>query len=119
MLASNAKLTRVSTASIEKYGGSSTAPKWEGNIDCYLEQKTGRSNNGQGSELTRKWNVYVPTTLAIDWTVDDVLTILFPRRGRGEDAIYEVPIQAIDIRDDPSMPPEVCTVALAVEPAAP
>jgi hypothetical protein len=96
------------------------AIKWEGSEAVYLEQKTVRTNNGQGSELQRRWTIYTRVSLDIPFIVGDLITISSAPRGYLPGGVAAtVPIQSVDIRDSPDMPDEVCSIALIVEPAAP
>lgn len=120
MLTSNAKLLSVTTPSGDNYDaeGASTI-KWEGVIDCYLEQKIVRVSVSGTSEQQRQWTVHVPVSLDVPFAVGDLLSVRYAPRGYMPTAVtYSVPVQDIAVFDQPDMPDDVCTVALTVEPSA-
>lgn len=121
MLQSNALLKQVVSRGLDGYDeDASAAPKWQGSTEAYLVQKTARVTTGEGSEPERRWTIYVPVSLNIAWAIDDEVTIEWKSRGyMVGGSTVTVPIISIDVRDDPEMPDDVCTVALTVEPAAP
>lgn len=120
MLQTNATLTKVAWKGVGDYDTpAEEITKWEGIEACYLESKTERITTSEGSELQRTWVVYLPVSFPVQFNTGDELTLASAPRGYlPPSTTVTVPVQAVDVRDEPDMPDDVCTVALTVEPAS-